>query len=498
MMERPDRAVAAVRPPHAENRRRVGYELTRQRDLTPIALGAAAAAVCVHIAAYMLFPSMVRWEFAKLVRPPGEVKDEIVRVVVKERPEVELAEADMPPPTDEAETEREIEYEPEEIDVIDMQVEELTMAPGETTLTAPPPVLTRADSADGAELPPSELDLSSLPVEKMSEEEMRAAEPAPINNNEVLVQSTAVDEAVKDAAEGVETDLRRQAESGNARLPGDTRSLSELMELSNPGAKAGVARLGTDVLFEFNQCKLKNSARITLLQLAALIQKNPNTNFIIEGHTDSIGGAEYNFLLSLQRAAAVREWLMSNKVPVTRVFLRACGNKRPLADVTGSREVQTVNRRVEIHMRRLSEALPSGCVPSTVAVDTSTSVALQLAAGVRAPAVGDDFLETRAQDLEQAPAEGRKSAAAPAEEASTAAIPEPVRSVGPEAHRASPGEKSAGSGRASQAADKSGGRGKKPSSSGVKKAPRSNADRGKGKKSGSVSKRIRQSARGRK
>jgi outer membrane protein OmpA-like peptidoglycan-associated protein len=184
----------------------------------------------------------------------------------------------------------------------------------------------------------------------------------------------------------MEQDLRKAAsDDGNAKLPGDTRSLAQLMGEANLGAKSGVARLGADVLFGFNECQLKNSARITMLQLAALIQKNPNTRFIIEGHTDSIGGNSYNALLSMQRAAAVREWLNNNMVPTNNVYIRPCAENTPLAPTTGNKDDQKLNRRVEIHMRKPTEELPPGCENNSYKVDLTRKLSVQLAAGVPIP-----------------------------------------------------------------------------------------------------------------
>lgn len=368
------------------NRRREGYELTRQRDMLPVALGAACAAIVLHIMAYVFAPSLLRFEFARPWGMPDRVQDELVRVVVKDRPEEEFSEAETPEVPDDAPAEPEqLVQEPVEIDVLDVEVEELVMAPGETSLAVPEPVSTAEESTPVSEMKPTEIDLAAMGLDALPSEAVAMPEPAPVNSNLVVAQVTAQPEDVEDASRLMEEEMRRQAKEGKGQLPGDTRSLSELMGEQHLGASSGVARLGTDLLFAFNQCQLKNSARISMLQLAALIQKNPETQFVIEGHTDSIGRAEYNALLSLQRAAAVRAWLVKNGVPVKHVYIRARGNQDPLVDTAGSREQQALNRRVEIHMRKKGEVLPSGCIPSTQEVDLETPVSAQLAAGVRVP-----------------------------------------------------------------------------------------------------------------
>ncbi len=264
---------------------------------------------------------------------------------------------------------------------------------------------------------PEPIDVANLPTEAPEPAFIAPPEPAPVNSNEVIANITAQpDDAANEASALMEESLRREASEGTSPMPGDTRSLAELMGIENPGARSGVARLGADVLFAFDKCQLKNSARITMLQLAALVIKNPATNFVIEGHTDSFGGEDYNALLSLQRAAAVREWLMKNGVPVEHVYLRACGNNNPLADTKASKEEQSLNRRVEIHMRREGEELPAGSVPFDVVVDTTTPVATQIANGVRVPEA-------------YASAYGKKAPAAPAKAAPPAKTPAPAKAA---------------------------------------------------------------------
>ncbi len=410
-------STAAARRSHVGNRRRNGYELTRQRDMVPIALGAGLAAVVLHVLAWFYLPSFVLWENVILV-DGVEVKDEeVVRVVVREQPKEELVEA-QPEEPGQTELPQEIEQmEPEEIDILDMEsVEALSIAPGDTELALPQPAETAEAPEAGDIINPEPIDVASLPAEAPEPAIIVPPEPAPVNSNEVIANITAQpDDAAIEASALMEESLRREASEGTSTMPGDTRSLAELMGIENPGSTSGVARLGADVLFFFNDYRLRAYSRITMLQLAALIIKNPTTNFIIEGHTDSFGSEDYNALLSLHRAAAVREWLMKNAVPVEHVYLRACGNNNPLVDPKASKEAQSLNRRVEIHMRRKEEELPPGCVPFSVKVDMATPIATQIANGVRVP---DAYASAYGK---KAPAPPAKASAAPAKAPAKAA-----------------------------------------------------------------------------
>ena len=80
-------------PRRVGNRRRNGYELTRQRDMVPIAMGAASAAVVVHALLWVYFPSLSVLGLGNLVDVPDEVKiHDKIRVVVKEPPKEEKVE----------------------------------------------------------------------------------------------------------------------------------------------------------------------------------------------------------------------------------------------------------------------------------------------------------------------------------------------------------------------------------------------------------------------
>lgn len=368
--------------PKVSNRRRHGYELTSQRDMTPIAVAAGAIAAVVHLLLYFWAPSLFHLELDKLLNPERVLNEE-KRVFIKPR-EVEVEQAEPEPPETPPEP-QEIVHEPQEIDLLDVDVPEMDMAPGKTELPAPRPVYEQTESAEAIEMKPAQLDAEVFHADPLDVQEMAVAEPAPLNTNDVIVQSEAPPDELAEATDTVEQELRRNAAEQGREMPADTRSLAQLMGEENLGSSSGVARLGADLLFGFDECQLRNSARITMLQLAALIRKNPETYFLIEGHTDSLGSPEYNALLGLQRAAAVRAWLMENNIPVQYVYIRSCGNSQPLAENTLPKEQQALNRRVEIHMRRGGEQMPADAVDSSYKVDTKKKVSEQLAAGVRAP-----------------------------------------------------------------------------------------------------------------
>jgi outer membrane protein OmpA-like peptidoglycan-associated protein len=88
------------------------------------------------------------------------------------------------------------------------------------------------------------------------------------------------------------------------------------------------------------------------MKLGFLIQKNPDSLFIIEGHTDTIGSDEDNMALSQRRAGAVVNWLMGSlRLSNDRIRAVGMGETKPISDPRGDKDQQSINRRVEIKVR---------------------------------------------------------------------------------------------------------------------------------------------------
>ncbi len=112
------------------------------------------------------------------------------------------------------------------------------------------------------------------------------------------------------------------------------------------------ALIGSDLLFEFNSAELRESARVSLLKVALLIDKHPKLVCWVEGHTDLIGSDSANMELSIRRAMSVKRWLVNlMDLDESRIAVRGFGESRPIVK-GGTVEQQAPNRRVEIKMRK--------------------------------------------------------------------------------------------------------------------------------------------------
>ena len=109
----------------------------------------------------------------------------------------------------------------------------------------------------------------------------------------------------------------------------------------------------TDILFEYNKHELKEAARLSMMKLAFIVQTNPTANFVIEGHTDTIGNEDYNLDLSMKRAVAVRDWLVQQlRIGSDNIKVMGMGKTKPIVSPSGTPDEQALNRRVEIVIRK--------------------------------------------------------------------------------------------------------------------------------------------------
>ena len=101
------------------------------------------------------------------------------------------------------------------------------------------------------------------------------------------------------------------------------------------------------VQFAAGTAELSGPAREALARFSGIVASYPGLRFNVEGHTDNTGGATANQELSLRRAIAVRDYLISQSVAASTIDVAGLGSSRPVADnATGDGRAR--NRRVEI------------------------------------------------------------------------------------------------------------------------------------------------------
>ncbi|WBO83283.1 OmpA family protein [Hymenobacter yonginensis] len=101
------------------------------------------------------------------------------------------------------------------------------------------------------------------------------------------------------------------------------------------------------ILFDTNKSDLRPASMTEIQKMAAVLQKYPDTNVLVEGHTDASGSDAINQPLSERRAQAVANYTQQQGVDASRITSSGYGSSQPIADNTTEAGKQA-NRRVEI------------------------------------------------------------------------------------------------------------------------------------------------------
>lgn len=164
----------------------------------------------------------------------------------------------------------------------------------------------------------------------------KAALAAEQTESAAAQQQLAAERARRDEAE------RRAAQA--------TAALAKVASVKQE-TRGTVVTLSGSVLFASGKSKLLPAASSRLRQVAdALVAGDPDSTFVVEGHTDSTGNTDRNQRLSEDRARAVRDFLVSRGVPADRIEAQGMGSTQPVAD-NSTPEGRANNRRVEIVIR---------------------------------------------------------------------------------------------------------------------------------------------------
>jgi outer membrane protein OmpA-like peptidoglycan-associated protein len=156
--------------------------------------------------------------------------------------------------------------------------------------------------------------------------------------------------------------IQQQTAAGNPHAapapptPDASPESSPGMQVTESESEVKINLVG-DILFDFDKTDIRSQAEPTLTQLLTLLQKYPNANVLIEGHTDGKGAQPYNLKLSERRAASVKAWLVAHGFPEPNVWTRGIGAEKPIAPNgkaggADNPEGRQKNRRVEITVKK--------------------------------------------------------------------------------------------------------------------------------------------------
>jgi outer membrane protein OmpA-like peptidoglycan-associated protein len=159
-------------------------------------------------------------------------------------------------------------------------------------------------------------------------------------------QALAV-EAEKARKSAEESDrLRQQAEKEKADLRAQLLQQLNAVLATRDTARGLIANM-SDVLFKTGSFELLPGARERLAKVSGIVIAHPGLHLEVEGHTDSVGGDDYNQQLSEKRAGAVRDYLVQQGIGGEGIVSRGLGKTQPVA-TNDTPEGRQQNRRVEL------------------------------------------------------------------------------------------------------------------------------------------------------
>jgi len=156
-------------------------------------------------------------------------------------------------------------------------------------------------------------------------------------------------------------DAQAQAAAAQQQAAQQTERASRLeallVELHAQKTERGMVVTIGDVLFATDRAELNANGMATVRKLADIMTQNPGRTVMVEGFTDSTGGAAHNKDLSERRAASVAQALTSQGVPRERIAMRGYGEAFPVAS-NDSASNRQLNRRVEIVLSNEGATIP--------------------------------------------------------------------------------------------------------------------------------------------
>jgi len=172
--------------------------------------------------------------------------------------------------------------------------------------------------------------------------EAEAARAAALDQQRAAQAET---EKAKLAAE--ESDrLRLKAEAEKIELRAELLRQFNLILETRDTARGLIVNM-SDVLFDTGQYTLRPGAREKLAKVTGVFLSHPGLRLEIEGHTDSVGGDDYNQKLSENRAKAVRDYMVQQGISASTIVVKGFGKTKPVASNDNAAGRQR-NRRVEL------------------------------------------------------------------------------------------------------------------------------------------------------
>ncbi len=137
--------------------------------------------------------------------------------------------------------------------------------------------------------------------------------------------------------------MDQQAQEIETEIPGakvERINEGEAISVTFDGESGGVT-------FATAKSAITPESQANLDKLIAIFRKYPDTNLLIQGHTDDVGSESSNMELSRKRAVSVYDYMKLNGLPSERMTTKWFGESMPKVsnDTPANRQI---NRRVEV------------------------------------------------------------------------------------------------------------------------------------------------------
>jgi len=147
--------------------------------------------------------------------------------------------------------------------------------------------------------------------------------------------------------EAINFDDRASSKIFSINIPDTLLVLEKPILISLPKEKEVFTFSG--VLFDYGSYALKTAFQKELESLYHILSQEKTSSFmVISGHTDNEGTKEYNYDLSLQRANAVKEYLVKRGISAERIKTNGYGDTQPVSS-NKTEEGRAKNRRIEVN-----------------------------------------------------------------------------------------------------------------------------------------------------
>jgi len=187
----------------------------------------------------------------------------------------------------------------------------------------------------------AEAEKTAADAAKAKEEAERARAAALAEQQAALEQKRAAEAETEKARAAA-----AKAEAEKAELRAQLLAQLNAVLQTQDSARGLIVNM-SDVLFDTGSYTLKPATREKLAKISGIVLAHPGLTLQIEGHTDIIGGDDFNQRLSEQRAGSVLDFLAEQGVPTNAMTSRGFGKTQPVAS-NDTAEGRQRNRRVEL------------------------------------------------------------------------------------------------------------------------------------------------------